>query len=53
MDGGKSTEKTPHVQPHVRDAHFAVVISKIGMREIWKYCYDLIVVTEGGDERAD
>ena len=53
VNGGKGMEKTSHVQPHVRDMHFAVVISEIGMREVWKHCYDLIVVTKCGDERAD
>lgn len=53
MNGGKSTEKTSHVQPHVRDTHFAVVVSEVGMRKIRKYCYHLVVVAEGGDERAD
>lgn len=53
MHGGEGGKERAEIATDVRALEVAEVFSKILMAEIGKYCYDLVVVTEGGDEGTD
>lgn len=53
VHGGEGGEERAEIATDIRALEVAEVFSEILMAEIGKYCYDLVVVTEGCYEGAD
>lgn len=53
VDGADGSEELVKVDTHVVNGHFAKVVPEVAMLEVWQDGYDLVLVTESGDERTD